>query len=76
MSRVGVGAPDFIIGRMLGFADAGLFSRGYGLIRMCQESVIAAIGSVAFSAFSQRHRDEKKPSELYLKSIPMITGIS
>lgn len=76
VTRVGSSAPDFIIGRMLGFAEAGLFSRGYGLIRMFRQNVIAAIGSVAFSAFSQRHRDNQKPHELYLKSMSMITGIS
>lgn len=76
VSRVGSSAPDFIIGRMLGFAQAGLFSRGYGLVRMFREKVIGAIGSVAFSAFSQRHRDRGKPHALYLKSMTMVTGIS
>ncbi|ROO33062.1 polysaccharide biosynthesis protein [Salinisphaera orenii YIM 95161] len=76
VNRVGMSAPDFIIGRMLGFAEAGLFSRGNGLVRMFRENIIGAIGSVAFSAFSQRHRDDERPGDLFLKSITFVTCIS
>lgn len=75
MNRLGDSSPDFVIGRMLGFAQVGLFSRGFGLVRMFQDNVSGAVSSVVYSAFSQRHRDGENPAELFLRSITFITGI-
>lgn len=75
MQRLGESAPDFVIGRMLGFAQVGLYSRGFGLVRMFRDNVSGAVGAVAFSAFSQRHRDGGSAINLYLRSITFITGL-
>lgn len=76
MSKVGFYAPDFVIGRVLTFADVGLYSRGYGLLNMFQTNVMGAIGSVAFPAFAHSHHGEKGVDKLYLKSMTFITGFS
>ncbi|TAL88654.1 MAG: lipopolysaccharide biosynthesis protein [Rhodanobacter sp.] len=76
MNRVGFYAPDFVIGRILTFADVGLYSRGYGLLNMFQNNVMGAIGAVAFPAFAHRHHNAKGVDKLYLKSLTFITGIS
>lgn len=76
MNRIGFYAPDFVIGRVLTFADVGLYSRGYGLINMFQNNVMGAIGAVAFPAFAQSHRSTKNVNRLYLKSVTFVTGIS
>ncbi|KEZ77876.1 membrane protein involved in the export of O-antigen and teichoic acid [Salinisphaera hydrothermalis C41B8] len=75
MIRLGDSAPDFIIGRLLGFTQVGIFSRGYGLVRMFQGNISGAVGAVVFSEFSQRHRDGSGAGALYLRSITYITGI-
>lgn len=75
MIRLGQSAPDFIIGRLLGFTQVGIFSRGYGLVRMFLDNVSGAVGAVVFSEFSRRHRDGTGAGALYLRSITYITGI-
>lgn len=75
MIRLGESAPDFIIGRMLGFTQVGLFSRGYGLVRMFVSNISGTVGAVVFSEFSHRHRDGTSAGALYLRSITYITGI-
>ncbi|AWN14290.1 lipopolysaccharide biosynthesis protein [Salinisphaera sp. LB1] len=75
MNRLGDSAPDFVIGRMLGFSAVGMFSRGFGLVRLFRDNVSAAIGTVAYSALSQRHREGRSAAELYLRSITFITGL-
>ncbi|MES1955148.1 lipopolysaccharide biosynthesis protein [Salinisphaera hydrothermalis] len=75
MNRLGEAAPDFVIGRMLGFSAVGMYSRGFGLVRLFRDNVSAAIGTVAYSALSQRHRDGTGAAELYLRSITFITGL-
>jgi len=74
--RLGQSAPDFVIGRVLGFADAGLYSRGYGLINTFRENVIGAISAVAFPTFAQYHRDTNNAHKIFLKSVTYLTGIS
>ncbi|MGB7757403.1 MAG: lipopolysaccharide biosynthesis protein, partial [Salinisphaera sp.] len=75
MTQLGEGAPDFVIGRLLGFAQVGMFSRGYGLVRMFNENLSGAISAVSYSAFSQQHRDGGSASSLFLRSITYITGV-
>ncbi|WP_423823472.1 lipopolysaccharide biosynthesis protein [Salinisphaera sp. SPP-AMP-43] len=75
MQRLGESAPDFVIGRVLGFAQVGLYSRGFGLVRMFRDNISGAVGSVTFSAFSHRHRNGGGANELYLRSITFITGL-
>lgn len=76
VTRLGLHAPEFIIGRVLGFAAAGFYSRGYGLINMFRLNVIGAIGAVAFPTFAQRQRESNSAHEIFLKSLTYITGIS
>ncbi|MGN8158612.1 lipopolysaccharide biosynthesis protein [Salinisphaera sp. SWV1] len=75
MSQAGEAAPDFVIGRMLGFVDVGMFSRGYGLVRMFNENISGAIGAVSYSAFSRQHRDGGEAGTLFLRSLTYITGV-
>ncbi|WP_158583369.1 oligosaccharide flippase family protein [Salinisphaera sp. Q1T1-3] len=75
MSRLGDSAPDFVIGRMIGFTAVGMFSRGFGLVRLFRDNVSAAVGTVAYSALAQRHRDGGIAGDLYLRSITFITGL-
>jgi O-antigen/teichoic acid export membrane protein len=76
MNRLGFYAPDFVIGRVLGFADVGIYSRGYGLINLFRTRVMGAIGAVAFPAFAHKHRTSEGARGLYLKSVTFVTGIS
>ena len=76
MNRLGYFAPDFVIGRVLGFVAVGLYSRGYGLLNLFQSRIISAIGAVAFPAFAHTHHRARDANKLYLKSTAYITAIS
>ena len=74
--ELGDQSPNLVIGKMLGMADAGLFSRGYGLVNMYRTNILSAIEHVAFPAFAREQREYAKAPELFLKALTYTTGIS
>lgn len=74
--QIGDQSANLVIGRALGMTDAGLYSRGYGVVNMYNERVLGAIGNVAFPAFAREHRETGAAPQLFLKSLVYITGIS
>lgn len=76
VKEVGRRSPDIVIGRMLGMAAAGFYSRGYGVVNMFQSSVIQIISSVAFPAYARDHREANAGPLLFRKSLVYVTGIS
>lgn len=75
-SQLGEQSASLVIGKMLGMTDAGLFSRGYGVVNMYRTNVLGAIGAVAFPAFAREHREHATAPELFLKALVYTTGIS
>jgi O-antigen/teichoic acid export membrane protein len=57
---IGVRSPDLVIGRILGLASVGLFSRASGLAGQLHTLVLGAISGIFYPAFA-RLRDEGKP---------------
>jgi O-antigen/teichoic acid export membrane protein len=76
VNQLGSYAPDFVIGRVLGFADVGLFSRGQGLINLFSSKVTAAIGAVSFPAYAHRHHKSNDAHDFYLKTLTFVTGVA
>lgn len=76
VTQLGAFAPDFVVGRMLGFADVGLYSRGQGLINLFRTKVASAIGAVSFPAYASRHHNSQSAHRFYLKTLTFVTGIS
>lgn len=74
--QLGDQSSSIIIGKMLGMTNAGLFSRGYGVVNMFRSNIIGAIGAVAFPAFARENREFAKAPELFLKALVYVTGIS
>lgn len=74
--QLGDQSANLVIGKMLGMADAGLFSRGYGVVNMYRTNILGAIGAVAFPAFAREHREHGTAPDLYLKALVYTTGIS
>lgn len=64
------------MGRILGFANAGFYSRGYGPINMFREKVVSAINAVAYPRFAAEHRSTGTAPQLILKSLMYLTRIS
>jgi O-antigen/teichoic acid export membrane protein len=76
VGQLGGFAPDFVIGRILGFADVGLFSRGQGLINLFTTKVAAAIGAVSFPAYARRHHHSNDADRFYLKTLTFFAGLA
>lgn len=75
-SQLGDQSASLVIGKMLGMAETGLYSRGYGVVNMYRTNVLGAIGSVAFPAFAREHREYASAPDLFLKALVYTTGIS
>lgn len=75
-SQLGDQSANLIVGKMLGMADTGLYSRGYGIVNLYRERVVGAVGVVAFPAFAREHRETGTAAQLYIKSMAYLTGIS
>jgi len=75
-TQLGQQSANLVVGKMLGLADAGLYSRGYGPVNMFRERVVAAISAVAYPAFAAEHRETQTAPQLFLKSLVYLTGIS
>ncbi len=56
MNTLSSGAPELLLGKLQGMADAGLFSRGQGLVTMFQRLVLDAVNSVALPYFARQSR--------------------
>lgn len=74
--QVGNQSANLVVGRMLGMAATGMYSRGYGIVNMYSTNVVGAIGNVAFPAFAREHRKTGTAPQLFLKSLVYLTGIS
>lgn len=75
-SELGGQSANVVIGKMLGMTDAGLYSRGYGVVSMFRNNILGAIATVAFPAFAREHRENAAAPQLYRKALVYITGIS
>lgn len=75
VGRLGEQSANVIVGKMLGMADAGFYSRGYGVINMFRDNVVRAIGAVAFPALARAHRQQDGAPVYFLNILVHLTGI-
>lgn len=67
--------PELLLGRMQGFAAAGLFSRARGLSAQTHQLLVRAAGPVFFAAFSALKRDGQSAEPLYIKATISVTAV-
>jgi O-antigen/teichoic acid export membrane protein len=75
VNSVGAGAPDLLLGKLQGFATAGLYSRAFGLASMFHKLVMDAVLSVAMPLFSQAKRDNSDVEGTFLTVISYVTVV-
>jgi O-antigen/teichoic acid export membrane protein len=76
LQQLTINSKDMVLGRTLGFAATGLYSRGAGLVNLFYRNFTSAIQSVAYPTFAQRNREGRDVSALYAKSIAYLTAIA
>jgi len=65
-----------IIGRALGFAPLGLFSRAGGYLKIYTSLVSSAINPVAHAHFAKINRESGKIADSYLHALDLLTLVS
>lgn len=73
MGHIGSYAPDFILGRLLGFTAVGLFSRATGLIQIFNQTVMHAVMPVVLPTFASKHHRDEDLLEPYLRALSFVT---
>jgi O-antigen/teichoic acid export membrane protein len=76
LSQIGQGAPDIIIGRVLGFELAGLYSRGNGLITLFWKALMEAVMPVTTSALAKLNRERQDVRAPFLQYIGYTTALA
>ena len=76
VSQIGNGAPDMAIGRLLGLAETGIYSRSVALVGLIRRGVDAVMIAVALPGFSKLIREGSDPRPMYLEAVAMATGLT
>ena len=76
ITEVGNSAPDFVIGRVIGFDALGLFSRARGLFELFNRSVMMGIIRVVMPAFARKDRAGEDVLHIYLTGLCYITVLA
>lgn len=76
LQEIRLRTPDIVVGRMLGFAQAGLYSRGNGLVTLFQQALMNAITPVAMSALAMFARDRQEMRGPFLRYLGNTTVVA
>jgi len=69
-------ADNLIIGKLLGAASLGIYSRAYNLMLLPITQVISVLSEVMFSTFCSIQDDRPRIKRIYLRAMAMIGAIS
>ena len=72
-TELGTSIPDMIIGRVLGFAPLGLFSRAGGYLKIYTSLVSRASYPVVHAYFAKVNRKSGEVADSYLRTLDLIT---
>lgn len=64
--EAGVYAPDMVIGKMLGFASVGVFSRALGFVSLIEHTLTDALYPVLMPYFSKQNRESRSINEVLI----------
>lgn len=73
--EVGSSANDLIIGRILGFAAVGIYSKALGLMNLFHQEIIGVVNFVSIPALAARDRAGHSLREPTLQAIRMVTAL-
>ena len=76
MNTLSSGAPEMLLGKLQGMAEAGLFSRGQGLAAMFQHLVLNAVNTVALPYFARQSREARDLGASFLVAMELLTGLA
>jgi PST family polysaccharide transporter len=69
-------ADDLLIGRVLGPAPLGLYSRAYGTMMLPLTEITGVFGKVMFPVLSRMQDDKPRTKTIYLKAISAVSLVT
>lgn len=70
------GAPDLVLGRLMGMDAVAYFGRASGLIDLFNRLIMQAVETVALPLLSERGRNKEGMTDPFLTSVTYLTGIA
>jgi O-antigen/teichoic acid export membrane protein len=70
------GTPEFFLGKLQGFAAAGLYSRANGLVQLFNRLVVDAVYPVALASFSKESRADGNVVAPFRQSLVYVTALA
>lgn len=74
--EIGLGGPELIAGRMLGFEAVAYFSRGFGAAMMLLRALVDSLMPVAIPYFARQLRSEQDMKTPYLRGISYMSALA
>ncbi|MBU6256849.1 MAG: lipopolysaccharide biosynthesis protein [Burkholderiales bacterium] len=75
LAQLGRGAPEMILGRMLGLTSVAMFSRGYGLTQMFNQLVARVVTPICLPYFARAVRESGDFRHAYGRNMAFFIGI-
>lgn len=76
IDEIGVSAPDLIVGKIIGLAGAGMYSKAQGLINLFSQAITSAVAPVIFPLFAAQARSGADLREMYFKTVSWMTALA
>jgi O-antigen/teichoic acid export membrane protein len=74
VGQLGKGAPELVIGRVLGTAPVGLYSRAGGMVEMFHRLLLRPVLQVCMPYFAKSEREHGALVPAYLRSVGLLTA--
>ncbi|MBL0168405.1 MAG: oligosaccharide flippase family protein [Propionivibrio sp.] len=74
--EIGLGGPELIAGRTLGFEAVAYYSRGFGVATMLLRALVDSLLPVAIPYFAHQSRSEQDMKTPYLRGIVYMSGLA
>jgi O-antigen/teichoic acid export membrane protein len=72
LQEIGRNGTELIVGRILGFANAGFLSRANAVANLADTVITTAVRGVAFPYFAERKRANQELGSIYIKGLTYL----
>ncbi|CAN7318700.1 oligosaccharide flippase family protein [Pseudoduganella sp. LjRoot289] len=76
IDEAGVVAPDLIVGKLVGVAEAGIYGKAQSVIGLFNQGITSAVSPVAYALFAAQARAGQDVRVAYLTAISCMTALA
>lgn len=74
--EIGLGGPELVTGRILGFEAVAYFSRGFGAAMMLLRALVESLMPVAIPYFAKQSRSDQDMKSPYVRGVAYMSALS